>query len=359
MKKLPVLPHLKESAPYVPGAQINESGWVKLNTNENPFPASPAIESAIQSELELLRLYPEPTAFRLRSSIGKRFKLKAENVIIGNGSDDILNLAMRCFASPDHPVGWTVPSYSLYPVLARLQNAPLIGVDFTDSFEFDPVQAANCGANIFFLTSPNAPSGVSLSKDSVRYFLDHFPGLVVIDEAYADFAPYHFIDWVKEYPNLLITRTFSKSHGLAGLRVGFGVGQEALIKELHRVREVYNVDRLAQAAALAAWEDKGYSDAILSKIIRIRDFHRAVFERWGWHTYPSAANFLFSRPRTKEGVFGREVAENLFEYLKSQKILVRAFPRHPLTEAYLRFSIGDESAMLALTDAIESWQTLV
>jgi histidinol-phosphate aminotransferase len=357
MNSLPLLPHLQGAEPYVPGAQINESGWVKLNTNENPFPPSPRIEAAIREQIDRLHLYPEPTSRALRESVGRRFGLSADHVIVGNGSDDVLNLATRCYSGPEQAIGWMVPSYSLYPILAQVQGAPLIGVPFDESFQFKAEAALNSCTRLFFLTSPNAPSGVALDPVEVIRFIESYPGVVVIDEAYVDFSGHSFVGEVKRFPNLLVTRTFSKSYGLAGLRVGFGVGQPQLIEHLNGVREAYNVDRLAQAAALAAWEDKGYTDAILSKIRRIRDYHLAVFRQYGWFTYPSATNFIFARPTRSDGSCGPDVALDLFEHLKREKILIRRFPGHPLTDAFLRFSIGDESAMLRLTDAIESWQT--
>lgn len=348
------LPHIQQLHAYVPGEQPQGDGWVKLNTNENPYPPSPKVGPAIAAELENLRLYPEPVSAKLRKAIGERFGFTAENVIIGNGSDNLLDLITRCFVS-DPGAGHTVPSYSLYPVVAGMSGQALIDVDFTRSMELEVDALAATKAKAFFLTNPNAPTGVCFPLEQIEAALQAIDGLLVVDEAYVDFGGETAIPLLKDYENLIVVRTFSKSYGLAGMRVGFALASEGIIGMLDRVRDAYNLDRVAQAAALAAFDDVEYFETQRQKVIATRESTLSELDQLGWFTYPSAANLLFTEPKNAAGEVGAEVAASLFEHLKEQRVLVRYFPKHPLTCAFIRVSIGTDSEMEAFLTAVNSW----
>jgi histidinol-phosphate aminotransferase len=348
------LPHIQDLHAYVPGEQPQGEGWVKLNTNENPYPASPRVADAVAAELSNLRKYPEPTSAKLRASIGQSFGLTQRNVIIGNGSDNILDLITRCFVS-DPGAGHTVPSYSLYPVVAGMSGQGLVDVDFDRSLRLDTNALAATQAKVFFLTNPNAPTGVAFPLAQIEAALEAFDGLLVVDEAYVDFGAESAVALLKDYENLVVVRTFSKSYSLAGMRVGFALANAEIISVLDRVRDAYNLDRIAQAAALAAFEDTAYFEVQRQKVIATREATRAQLDCFGWFTYPSAANFLFTEPKNRAGESSAAVAKQLFEHLKAQRVLVRYFPSHPLTCAFIRVSIGTDAEMKAFLTAVESW----
>lgn len=349
------LPHIQELHAYAPGEQPQGGGWVKLNTNENPYPASPKVAEAVACELCNLRLYPEPISSKLRASIGQRFGRSAANVIIGNGSDNILDLITRCFAG-DPGAAHTVPSYSLYPVVAGMSGKDLIDVAFERSMKLDVEAVKEANAPVFFLTNPNAPTGVAFPLVEIKAILQATDGLLVVDEAYVDFGGESAVSLLGEYENLVVVRTFSKSYSLAGMRVGFALASPAIIDVLDRVRDAYNLDRVAQAAALAAFEDIEYFRVQLEKVISTREATREKLDAYGWFTYPSATNFLFSEPTNEAGESSAEIAKDLFGYLKTQKVLVRYFPNHPLTCSFIRVSVGTDAEMEAFLKAVESWQ---
>jgi histidinol-phosphate aminotransferase len=354
------LPHIQKLHAYTPGLQPTESGWVKLNTNECPYSPSPRAAEAIQRELadegDLLRLYPNPKSTPLRQFVAKLHGLREENVLIGNGSDDVLNLLVRVFGGPSAATGITLPSYSLYPVLVAINDGTTSVIEFDRSMKLPVEKIAASGARAFFLTSPNAPTGVAFSNCELAAVLDKFPGVLVVDEAYAPFAKENAVPLLERYPNLVITRTLSKAHALAGLRVGYALASAEIIELLDRVRDSYNVNRLSQAGALAALSDTGYYDAIIGKIIYTRDYWVADWaDRLGWFIYPTQTNFIFAEPKNSKGETGPAVAKSLYEFFLSRKILVRAFPSHALTAPFLRISVGSDDEMFAVNTAIEAW----
>ena len=345
---------VKELAPYVPGEQPQTQGWVKLNTNENPYPASPKIAESIQEQIDLLRLYPEPTSQALRSAIAQQFDLSSDQVIIGNGSDNILDMITRSFVGLGQ-AGHTVPSYSLYPVVVALSGGDLLNIPFEESMELPVDAIAKTPASVFFLTNPNAPTGVCFSLESIEAVLKKIKGILVVDEAYIDFGGQSAIPLLQSYDNLIVVQTFSKSYSLAGLRVGYALASPKIIQVLDRVRDAYNVDRIAQSIAQVALEDRSHFEANCEKIIQTRSQSEAFLKSLDWFTYPSSANFLFTQPKDAQGATGPEVALSLFEYLKSKHILVRYFGSHPLTCSFLRVSIGTDNQMKTFNEGIESW----
>ncbi|WOO43515.1 histidinol-phosphate transaminase [Rubellicoccus peritrichatus] len=353
-------PHVAAMSAYVPGMQPTEPGWVKLNTNELPYAPSPKVIEVIQAELAndavSLRLYPNPNSAPLREAVAKHHHLNFDQVLIGNGADDVLNLLCRTFASAEKSIGMTVPSYSLYQVLAAAQGAQMENIEFDRSMELPQNAIKSCPANLFFLTNPNAPTGKSFSNDEIRKAANGFSGIFVVDETYAPFAEENAVGLLSEIPNLVIVRSFSKAFGLAGLRVGYALSSPGIIDLLDRVRDSYNVDRLAQAAALAAISHSYYYEDIANHVRDLRDRMEAWYRELGWFVYKSSANFHFVEPLNFNGESGLEVSKSLFEHLHEQKILVRSFPKHALTKSFLRISLGSESEMETLKGAIKSWQ---
>lgn len=354
------LPHVQNLHAYTPGLQPTEPGWVKLNTNESPYPPSPRVAAALLAEIgadgDRLRLYPSPTSKPLRQLIARQHGLTESQVLIGNGSDDVLNLLVRVFGGPSAETGMTFPSYSLYPVLVAIQDGRMRTVAFDRSMRLPVEQIAKSGARAFFLTSPNAPTGVAFSQAEIAEVLTAFPGILVVDEAYAPFAKENAVALLARFPNLVITRTLSKSFALAGIRVGYALAAPEVIDLLDRVRDSYNVNRLSQVAAYAALDDVDYYAAAVAKIGATRD--RAYVDwtgRLGWFVYPSQSNFLFVEPRNAAGETGPAVAKALYDFFVSRRILVRYFPSHPLTASFLRISVGSDDEMLAVKNAIDAW----
>lgn len=351
------LPHVARLHGYTPGLQPKEAGWVKLNTNENPYPPSPRVGAALAAlAADGLRLYPEPASQSLRAAIARHHQVPADWVLAGNGSDEILALLTRAFCGPEAPLGCTEPSYSLYPVLADIVGAPVIAVAFDRTFQLPVQRCAAVDAPVFFLTSPNAPTGVAFETARIAELARGFRGLLVVDEAYAPFADENALGLVSKLPNVCCVRTFSKSHSLAGIRCGYLVARPELVALLDRLRDSYNLDRLTQAAAEAAVGDPDYYTALSQKIRETRDYHLDLLRRRGWFTYDSATNFLFTEPVGSTGRAGPAVASELYQHLLARRILVRHFPRHPLTASFLRITVGTDEEMMTLQETFDTWQ---
>lgn len=355
------LPHVARLHAYTPGLQPTEPGWVKLNTNECPYPPSPRVAVAVREELgedgASLRLYPNPKSSPLRAAVAALHGhgLREENVCIGNGSDDILNLLVRAFCGGESDAGYMLPSYSLYPVLVAIQEGRTEVIEFDRSMTLPIDKIAASKARVFFLTSPNAPTGVAFTRDEIEAALKVFKGLFVIDEAYALFAKQDAVPLLAKYSNLVITRTLSKAYALAGIRVGYALAHADVIDVLDRVRDSYNVNRLSQAAALAAIGDAGYYHAIVTKINATRDFYINEWSARDWFTYPSQTNFIFTEPKNARGESGAAVAKSAYDFLYQNKVLVRYFPSHPLTASFLRISVGTDEEMLTLDEKLQAW----
>jgi len=347
-------PHLRNIQPYTPGVQPVEEGWIKLNTNELPYSPPSSVAEAIYQETGRLTLYPNPTSQPLRVAIARHYDLADNQVIIGNGSDDILNLLTRAFGSEKQVVAETFPSYSLYKVLVGASNGELKPITFDTSFALPVEELAATRPNILFLTSPNAPTGVAFTNEVLARLLERMDCPVVVDEAYAEFSKQTAIDLLGQFENLFVTRTFSKAYGLAGLRVGYGLGAPSVIKLLDGVRDSYNVNRLSQAGALAAIREQAYYRSVIAKVIATRDRVREALLARGWEVYPSETNFLFAAPPAIHNHTG-PMASQLFAHLESMRILVRYFGRHPLTERFLRISVGTDDQMDRLLEEIDSW----
>ena len=353
------LPHVAKLHAYTPGLQPTDQGWTKLNTNECPYPPSPKVAAALLAEIgtegESLRRYPNPQSMPLRETIAVHHGLSADQVCVGNGSDDILNLLIRSFCTQAEATGFTLPSYSLYPVLVGIQYGASTVLELDRSMRLPVEKIAESKARIFFLTSPNAPTGVGFSNDEIEEVLKSYAGVLVVDEAYAAFAKQNAVNLLARYPRLVVVRTLSKAYALAGIRVGYALAHHEMIRLLDRVRDSYNVSRLSQVAAKAAFEDPHYYTGIINKVRHTRDHYVSEWENLGWFTYRSQANFIFTEPRNAAGEANSEVAKALYEYLLNQKILVRYFPSHALTASFLRISVGTDEEMLLLHETLEAW----
>jgi histidinol-phosphate aminotransferase len=359
------LPHIAKLHAYTPGLQPTESGWVKLNTNECPYPPSPRVAEALRVEIGAeggsLRLYPNPKSGPLRAAVAKLHALKhadltEENVCIGNGSDDILNLLIRAFITQEAAAGFTLPSYSLYPVLVEIQDGRTNVIEFDRTMRLPVDRIAGSSARAFFLTSPNAPTGVAFSNAEIERVLASYRGLFIVDEAYAPFAVENAIPLLARHPNLVVVRTLSKAYALAGIRVGYALADAEIIDLLDRVRDSYNINRLSQAAALAALGDSGYYDGIIARVKATRDRVVAEFtEKRGWFTYPSQSNFIFTEPKNARGESGPGISKAAYDFLFARKVLVRHFPSHALTAPFLRISVGTDAEMGVLSDTLDAW----
>ena len=341
--------HIQNVVPYTPGEQPREGNFIKLNTNECPYPPSPKVMEAIRAAGgEGLRLYPDPECLDLRTAIAQREGLDVNQVFCGNGSDEILAFAFQAFFDPDREVVFPRITYSFYPVYTDFfglnrREVPM-NSDFTDPIE---LLCGNNGGVV--LANPNAPTGLAVGLDTVEKLLAANPDVVVIvDEAYVDFGADSAAGLIGRYPNLLVVQTTSKSRALAGLRVGWAMGDAGLIDGLRCVRDSinsYTVDRLAQAGAAAAIRDEGYFQSIRRRVMDTREWTERTLREKGFTVLPSQANFLFvSHP----GRTGKE----LLDGLRRRGVLVRWWPI-PEIEDWLRISIGTEEEMAALSAALE------
>lgn len=329
--------------PYIPGEQMG--GMIKLNTNENPYPPSPAVVEVLRRyEGGLLRLYPDAGCEALRERIGEIFGCGAGCVFVGNGSDEILRLAMGAFTTEARPAAAAFhPTYSLYRVLAAAAGVPYRRVELGEDFGWrEPELGEDTG--LFLLANPNAPTGVLQGRERIRLFAEGFSGTVLVDEAYIDFAGggATAMELALSMGNVLVSRTLSKSGSLAGIRVGYVVGDPALIGAFYRVKDSYNVDRLAQAVALAALSDIPWMEANAAKVVATRDRVAGELRRRGWAMTESRANFLWVKP--PEGVLAVEAYQRLIE----AGILVRYFGEDPRTRGHLRISVGTDEEMDAV-----------
>lgn len=337
---------VQELEAYTPGEQPRVAGLIKLNTNENPYPPSPAVARALRDfAVDSLRLYPDPVCAALRARIAALAGVGTENVFVGNGSDEVLRLAIRAFTQPGGAVASFAPSYSLYPVLAAAEEVGFRTVPLPDGFGWTE-PPADLDASLFFLANPNAPTGVFYPLPAIEAFCRRFKGVVVLDEAYVDFSGGRDgLALAQRLPNVLVCRTMSKSFSLAGLRIGWAIGSAELVGALYKLKDSYNVDRLAQAVALAALEDMPWMRENAGKIVATRERVAAELQKRGFRVAPSASNFLFVEPPA-----GRSAAR-LFADLREKKILVRYFPGER-TGTYLRVSIGTDAQMDAFFAAI-------
>lgn len=322
---------------YTPGEQPREAGVVKLNTNENPYPPAPSVLAVLAGiSADALRMYPDPVCTTLREAIAEVHGCQASQVFCGNGSDEILSLCIRAFV-PDHGrIGYWDPSYSLYPVLAGIADVGVEPLPLAPDFSW-PAMPSRYDVPLFFWTNPNAPTSLQCAIDGIADYADRSAGVVVVDEAYADFADTNALGLVSEYPNVIVTRTFSKSYSLAGARLGYAIGPQPLIEALFKIKDAYNINRLTQELGRLAMTDQAHMRANVERIRATRTRVSQSLAGQGWQVLPSQTNFLWARPPNRS-------AAEWFEELRSQRIFVRFFPS-AATRDYLRITIGTDEQM--------------
>lgn len=358
MRKL-IRPLVEGLHAYVPGEQPRIPGLIKLNTNENPYPPSPKVLRAVKAAVDgRLRLYPPPTAQALRERLAKLHGCRAENVIVGNGSDELLALATRAFVEPASDktresrstIQFFTPSYSLYPVLAAIQDASTNAVRLASDFGLPSLEvlkkskAWDFNAALTFITTPNAPSGQVYATAELESLCRLHRGVVVLDEAYVDFAEENALKLALKYPHVLVARTFSKAYSLCFQRVGYFVGHPKLIAALDKLRDSYNVNGLGQVGALATLDDLPYYRANFRRIKTTRARLSKELLRLGFKVLPSQTNFILARPPEFS-------AKQWLEELRKRKILVRWFSS-PEVKDFIRITIGTEAEADALVRAV-------
>ena len=329
--------------PYVPGEQPRVQNLIKLNTNEHPYGPSPKVLQAIaEANQDSLRLYPDPTALVLCQTIAKRFDLAAENVFVGNGSDEVLAHVFHALLKHDAPILFPDISYSFYPVYCGLYQIDYRAVPLDQGLNIvlaDYLPGAGPKAGGIIFPNPNAPTGVAHSLDAIETVVKANPDIVVvIDEAYVDFGGETAASLIKKYPNLLVVHTLSKSRSLAGLRVGFALGHPDLIQGLDRVKNSFNsypLDRLAQAGAIAAIEDEAHFEKTRQAVMQTRENLTKGLQNLGFEVLPSKANFVFARA---PGIGG----ETFTAQLRARNILVRHF-KNPRIADFMRITIGTDA----------------
>ena len=368
-----IRPLVRGLHPYVPGEQPKIKGLIKLNTNENPYPPSPKVLAATRAAVDgRLRLYPNPTAQLLREKLARFHRCRPENIIVGNGSDELLAMAVRAFVEPrvgqasrlsragETPallcckslVQFFSPSYSLYPVLADIhgaaRNAVPLGADFTIPLlaELRRTRQWDFRAALSLVTTPNAPSGRGYSTAQLEELCRAQKGVLLLDEAYVDFASENALSLALKYPHVLVARTFSKAYSLCFQRVGYCVGHPELIAALHKIRDSYNVNGLGQVAALATLEDLPTYRANFRRIIATREHLSRELDALDFRVFPSQTNFILVRPP-------KFSAQTWLQKLRNRKILVRWFS-DPLVRNYLRITIGTPEEAAALVKAAKA-----
>lgn len=357
-----IRPLVRKLHPYVPGEQPKIKGLIKLNTNENPYPPAPAVLKAVKNATDSrLRLYPNPTAERVREKLARVHRCSVDNIIVGNGSDEVLALAVRCFAEPAAPglkkgakrsratVQYFHPSYSLYPVLADTHGSIRNDVPLLPNFGLPAIgdlqrNGWDFNAALTIVTTPNAPSGRGYSTRELDRLCRKQRGVVILDEAYVDFAEENAMALALKHPHVLVARTFSKAYSLCFQRVGYFVGNEELISALHRIRDSYNVNGLGQIAAEATLENLGYYRKNFARIIATREKLSRDLTKLGFRVLPSQTNFILAQPPLWP-------AAQWLEKLRAEKILVRWFSQ-PEVKNYLRITIGTPAEAAKLVERI-------
>lgn len=333
--------NLRDIEPYVPGEQSKDKNIVKLNANENPYPPSPkAIEAINRFNCDGLRLYPDANAAEFKQAMADYYNVLPENVFLGNGSDDVIALCFQAFFNGDKPIFFPDITYSFYPVWCRLFNIPFKNYPLGDDFRINVEDYAEENGGVV-IPNPNAPTSLGEGKDFIEKLMEYNQDcVVIIDEAYVDFGGYSSVALTKKYENLIVTGTFSKNRSLAGLRIGYAIGNKELIAVLEAVKNSYNsytVDSLAMAAGTASINDKEYFEKTVSAVIATRERVIAELRRLGFTALDSQTNFIFATHETLN-------MRDYFEWLKTQKVFIRYF-NLPRIDNHVRITVGTDEEM--------------
>lgn len=332
---------------YIPGEQPKPGTRIlKLNTNENPYPPSPNAMAVLRNfDGELLRRYPHPYANAFREAIANVLEVPLDWIIVGNGSDEILNLLIRACAEADsRRVVYPTPTYVLYKTLAAIQPATVLEVPYGQNYQLPLDALLEVQGAVTFIASPNSPSGHLVSNDDLRRLAQGLSGVLVVDEAYVDFADDTALPLVSEFENVIVTRTLSKGYSLAGLRLGFGIAQPGLLSGLFKVKDSYNIDAIAAVMGAAAMSDQDYKNQCAERVKLSRQHLSQELEKLGFKVPPSQTNFLLVTPP-------RENAEDIYLALKARGILVRYF-NHSGLENQLRITVGTDEQNQTLIEAL-------
>lgn len=333
-------------ASYVPSEQPQPGvEIIKLNSNENPYPPSPVVLDLLKNiNGEWLRRYPEPLGGEFRRAASKVLGVPHDWIIVGNGSDEVLNLVVRTCAEPGRKVVYPIPTYVLYVTLVQIQGAEIIQIPYGEDDRFPLEELITADGNVTFIASPNSPSGCIVPMEDLRKLASRLSGVLVIDEAYVDFAQENALALVKEYDNVIVIRTLSKGYSLAGLRLGFGVANPGLLDGLFKVKDSYNIDAIACALGAAAITDQAYKNACVAKVKASRTKLAADLKQLGFQVGDSHTNFLLVQPP-------QENAQFLYQRLKERQILVRYFPQ-PGLDHKLRITVGTDQQNQLLVEAL-------
>lgn len=338
----------KTLTPYTPGEQPKDMQYIKLNTNESPYPPSKkAVEKAAEAATSL-QLYPDPECTELHKKLAALYGVTPRQVIAGNGSDEVLNFAFMAYCDKEHPARFADITYGFYSVFAEINGIPYTEVPLRDDFTIDVNDYIGKNETIF-IANPNAPTGIALSLDDIEKILKSNPSsVVVIDEAYVDFGAESAVSLIGKYDNLLVTQTFSKSRSMAGARLGVAIGSEELIRDLNTIKystNPYNINRMTMAAGIGVLEDEEYTKANCQSIIETRSYTMKRMKAMGFEMTESLTNFIFAKHNKIGG-------EALYKALRERGILVRHFSK-PKLDAYNRITVGSYEQMTVLCDTLE------
>ncbi|WP_375505065.1 histidinol-phosphate transaminase [uncultured Nostoc sp.] len=333
-------------ASYIPGEQPQRGTQIiKLNSNENPYPPSPAALAVLQNiDGEWLRRYPEPFGGEFRQAASKVLGVPSDWIIVGNGSDELLSVVIRACAEPGKKVVYPMPTYVLYRTLTEMQAAEIIEIPYSQDYSLPLEELIAANGSVTLIASPNSPSGHVVAINDLRKLASQLSGVLVMDEAYVDFTEENALALVKDYENVIVIRTLSKGYSLAGLRLGFGMANPKLLQGLFKVKDSYNIDAIACAIGTAAITDQAYKNACVAKIKVSRNQLATDLKQLGFHIWDSQANFLLVQPR--EGN-----AEYLYQKLKERGILIRYF-KQPGLDDKLRITVGTNEQNQALVEAL-------
>ena len=339
---------LKNLETYVPGEQPKDTVYIKLNTNESPFPPSQAVIDSVSKASNLLQLYPDPECFELKEKAAKLFGVSRENIFCGNGSDEVLSFAFLAFCDENKGMSFPSLTYGFYPVFGELYSVPCTKIPLNNDFSITASDYHGLKTNIV-IANPNAPTGLCLSTDEIRSILDNNrENLVIIDEAYVDFGSESCIPLINEYDNLLVVHTFSKSHSLAGARLGFGIACPEIIEDLEKIKystNPYNINRSTMAAGISAIDDNEYYINNCKTVISAREYTQTELKKLGFTVIDSKANFVFARHEKLSG-------EEVYTLLRKNGILVRHFSTESIKD-YNRISIGSPEQMETLIKTLQ------
>ncbi len=333
--------------PYTPGEQPKDMQYIKLNTNESPFPPSSAVTEAVLYESGKLQLYSDPESVKLRAKLAQVYGVKENQIIVTNGSDEVLNFAFMAFGDEKNPLVFPDITYGFYPVFAQLNRIPYTEISLSSDFTVNVNDYIGVNKTVV-IANPNAPTGIALSIVDIESIVKSNPdNVVIIDEAYVDFGVDSAVELINKYDNLLVVQTFSKSRSMAGARLGFAIGNEKLMSDLNTIRystNPYNVNRMTEAAGVAALEDNAYYMDNCKTIIKNREWTQTKLQELGFEVLPSKANFIFAKTDKIDG-------EKLYLELKKRGILIRHFTKEKICQ-YNRITIGTMEQMQKLIETI-------